>query len=361
MFGRDRTKANNVGWYRPLYIGNFGSRYDDRIFVNRDRGRMRIRNLVIALTFLAAFGSDSWGQSKRLSPKSPPEQTQPAAPDLRGTEQSPLVVRVIPTPQTDAEREGEAKERERAAKADQRKEKSDVDLVRYTAELASFTKWLIAATVILFLATLGLMGAAILQSRDMKASVEVNRTAAVAALRQANAMVAMEFPIPGIVDLKLVEYADEQSDVALTDPVRSGVPPPFCRPMVNLQNRGRTELTVHRFCCDWIVAPAVEEVPYYQHVESWNGALAKESSVWVKSQNGIRLYQEEVRTIDDFAAFLWVYGYFTYSDFMGDGFAIGYIARWDTSRGFVREPLAQYEYTRRLGRRTQAQVMRLSE
>ncbi len=81
----------------------------------------------------------------------------------------------------------------------------------------------------------------------------------------------------------------------------------------------------------------------------------------MKSQNGIRLYQEEARTIEYFGAFLWVYGYFTYSDFMGDGFTIGYIARWDTSRGFVREPLAQYEYMRRLGQRTQAQVMRISE
>jgi hypothetical protein len=201
---------------------------------------------------------------------------------------------------------GEAKERERAAKAEQRKEKSDADLVRYTAELASFTKWLFAATVVLFLATLGLVCAAIVQSRDMKASLEVNRTAAIAALRQANAIVAMESPIPGIVELKLVEYADEGSDVALTDPVHSGVPPPFCRPLVNLQNRGRTELTVHRFCCDWIVSPAVEEVTYYHHVESWNGALPKESSVWVKSQNGIRLYQAEAHTIGDFGAFLWV-------------------------------------------------------
>jgi hypothetical protein len=77
------------------------------------------------------------------------------------------------------------------------------------------------------------------------------------------------------------------------------------------------------------------------------GGLAKASSVWVKSQNGIRLDWEQARTISDFGAFLWVYGYFTYSNFMGEKSTIGYIARWDISKGFVREPLAQYEYKRK--------------
>jgi hypothetical protein len=308
---------------------------------------MRLRCLVIALALLAV-ASDSWGQSRQKSSEQKPAATQQqTGSDQRGTEQSPLIVKVAPAPKTDADREEETKERERVAKADRQKEKSDADLVKYTAELALFTKGLFAATVALFVATLGLVGAAIIQSRDMKASIAVNRTAANAALRQANAMVAMESPIPGIVQLKLVGYADERSDVATIDPVPSGIPPPFCRPLVFLENRGRTEMTVHHFCCDWIVAPTVEEIPDYHHVEIWNGGMPKESKVWVKSQNGIRLDQEEARTIDDFGAFLWVYGYFTYSDFMGERFTIGYIARWDTSRGFVREPLAQYEYKRK--------------
>jgi hypothetical protein len=213
--------------------------------------------------------------------------------------------------------------------------------------IAVFTIVLAVKTAGLFRETAGLREAAENQRLDSLRSIKAAEMAADAALRQANAMVALESPIPGIVQLKLVAYPDEQSDVATVDPVPPGVPPQFCRPLVMLENRGRTEMTVHRFCCDWIVAPAVEEVPDYSFVEIWNGGLAKESSVWVKSQNGIRLDWEQARTIGDFGAFLWVYGYFTYSNFMGEKSTIGYIARWDISKGFVREPLAQYEYQRK--------------
>jgi hypothetical protein len=50
---------------------------------------------------------------------------QPAATDQRGTEQSPIIVKVLPTPKTDAET---------AQEAEDRKEKSanDRNLVRYT-------------------------------------------------------------------------------------------------------------------------------------------------------------------------------------------------------------------------------------
>lgn len=239
-----------------------------------------------------------------------------------------------------------AQQNKPAHTAEQKSQKDITDerLADYTQLLAWFTAILAISTIGLWIVT---WRGSNKQSRDMEASIEVSRTAATAALRQANAMVAMESPIPGIVQLKLVGYADERSDVATIDPVPSGVPPPFCRPLVLLENRGRTEMTVHHFCCDWIVAPTVEEIPDYHHVEIWNGGLPKESRVWFKSQNGIRLDQDESRIIDDFGAFLWVYGYFAYSDFMGDKFIIGYMARWDTAHGFVREPLAQYEYKRK--------------
>jgi hypothetical protein len=101
---------------------------------------MRLRCLVIALTFVAATASDSWGQSKgnsqQVGEKKPESTTsQSIRPDdQRRTEQSPIVVKVAPTIKTDTEREEEAKERERIAKSDRQKEKSDTDLVRYTSE-----------------------------------------------------------------------------------------------------------------------------------------------------------------------------------------------------------------------------------
>jgi len=145
---------------------------------------MKFRYLVIALIFLAALASDSWGQSKgrsqQMGIKQPETATSQPIPteDQRGTEQSPLVVKVNPAPKTDAEREDESKERERVAKSDRQKEKSDADLVKYTSELAFFTKGLFYATIALFAATAGLGVAAFFQSRDTKASVAQAKRAA---------------------------------------------------------------------------------------------------------------------------------------------------------------------------------------
>jgi hypothetical protein len=105
----------------------------------------------------------------------------------RGTEQSPLIVKIAPAPETEGQRADETKERERIAESDRKKEKSDADLVEYTGELASFTKYLVGATVALVIATIGLGVAAYYQSRDMKRSIEISDETAKATLIAAKA------------------------------------------------------------------------------------------------------------------------------------------------------------------------------
>lgn len=109
--------------------------------------------------------------------------------DQRGTEQSPLIVKVAPTPKTDDERAEETKERDRIANADRKKEEFDAKVVEYTGELAFFTKSLFFATGALVFATLGLCVAAFRQSRDMKSSIAVADKAANAAKASADAVV----------------------------------------------------------------------------------------------------------------------------------------------------------------------------
>jgi hypothetical protein len=221
------------------------------------------------------------------------------------------------------------------------KEKTDEALARYTFWLTIVTGIMAFATIGLGIATVGLYVTG-------EKQVEAARTAADAALRQANAMIAIESPILDIAQLKLVGYENERSAAATIDPVPPGLPPPFCRPLIALQNSGRTAMTINRIFCDWIVAPTVEEFPDYHFQEIWNGTLGKESSVWFRSQNGIRLNQLQVETIENFGQFLWVYGKIVYTDFMGDQFEHGFIARWTTSEGFVRDPLVNYEYKRKI-------------
>ena len=59
---------------------------------------MRLRCLVVTLALLVAFASDSSGQSRR-QPDSRAAQ-QSTTPDNRGTEQSPVVVKILPTEQS---------------------------------------------------------------------------------------------------------------------------------------------------------------------------------------------------------------------------------------------------------------------
>src|SRR5665647_228161 len=131
------------------------------------------------------------------------------------------------------------------------KSEAEERIADYTQALAYFTAILAVSTIGLWIVTwLGSRR----QSRDMAESIDVSRRAADAALRQANALVAIEAPVPAILQLKLVGFADARSNVSTADPVSPGLPPPFCRPLVLLENRGRTEMRIERFCCDWIVS-----------------------------------------------------------------------------------------------------------
>jgi hypothetical protein len=98
---------------------------------------MKLRCLVVALALLVAFASDSWGQSKQPTP--PPTQSaqpnQTSKPYERGTEQSPVIVKMLPT------KEGDDK-----AAADARREDEKTENDR---RLALFTERLFWATVAL--------------------------------------------------------------------------------------------------------------------------------------------------------------------------------------------------------------------
>lgn len=109
-----------------------------------------------------------------------PKQSEPAAPnnqsenDKRGTEHSPLIVKVQPTEKTEDERKAESDERQHKANLDRR-------LVELTGDLANYTLALFIATVVLAIATIGLLIAASVQSRDTKSAVRAaNRQAKVA-------------------------------------------------------------------------------------------------------------------------------------------------------------------------------------
>jgi hypothetical protein len=150
---------------------------------------MALRGALIASVVIAvAVSATAFAQSKKRNQsgenKPPSQISQPeSAKEKPQAQQPPIIVNVIPSPKTDAERAEEAEDRRQKAE-------TDTKLANYTGELAFFTKGLFVATVILGIATIGLLIAAFFQSRDMKASIaaaehanELNREIFVASHR----------------------------------------------------------------------------------------------------------------------------------------------------------------------------------
>src|SRR5258708_10323361 len=150
---------------------------------------MRFRCLLTALVLLATFASDSWSQSKQPSPKA---SQQKAAQQERGSEDSPVVVKVIPTekPKDELARE-DAKDKEKTA--------IDRQIASLTGELALYTKLLFAATAVLALITFGLVVVGFRQVRDAKQAIAAAVDSAAAARISAEAFMNAEgaqiFPV----------------------------------------------------------------------------------------------------------------------------------------------------------------------
>jgi hypothetical protein len=125
---------------------------------------------LLALVFLAGV---AFAQSQE--PRTQPSQ-QNAAQQDRGTEKSPVVVKVLKAEQSKSELE-----REKA------KEESESQLVKLTGDLARYTKFLFVATVLLGLATGGLVVVGFLQVRDAKKSIAAAVKSASAAEKAATA------------------------------------------------------------------------------------------------------------------------------------------------------------------------------
>jgi len=131
-------------------------------------------SLFLALAVIALSGHADAQQRQRL--QTPPNQSnqQQAAPDNRGTEQVPLVVKELP-------RERSTEEHKEA------QEKSELDrkLTGYTADLATYTQWLFGASLLLAFLTGGLAVAAFFQMRDSRKSIAASERLANAAVQHA--------------------------------------------------------------------------------------------------------------------------------------------------------------------------------
>jgi hypothetical protein len=182
-----------------------------------------------------AISATTVAQSKRNQSriKQPPAQVTESESGKEQPQQPPIIVNVAPAPKTDAERAEEAEER-------RSKSETDAKLAEYTRELALFTKGLFYATTVLGIATIGLLIAAFIQSREMKKSIAVSDKIAEAAMKSANvaeqALLMAETPylVPEITDCRIRTSADSIYEVDLGNTVT-----------FHIHNYGRTPATIY--------------------------------------------------------------------------------------------------------------------
>jgi hypothetical protein len=126
---------------------------------------MLIQNLALGAALSVAVAAPALSQEPSPSPSvlGQQEQSQTTPPDKtsntqqRGTEEAPLIVKVVPPQNTEASRADEAQERKDKAALDRRLVDLTGELASYTGKLFHATAILACATVVLVVATVGLI------------------------------------------------------------------------------------------------------------------------------------------------------------------------------------------------------------
>jgi hypothetical protein len=142
---------------------------------------MKVHCVAVALALLAASASDSHAQSRQtLSRAGQQKITQPE----RGTEDSPVVVKIIPAEKSKADLD-----------AENARQEFDRQLVKLTGDLAGYTRLLLVATVGLFLAGIGMIVVGFRQARGARQSIDAAEDKRRFAER---ALTELERPLVGI-------------------------------------------------------------------------------------------------------------------------------------------------------------------
>jgi hypothetical protein len=297
---------------------------------------LKPRHIWIVLALLLALIGDSWGQSHRPAPRggktSQPKQSQtqpsqqPPGNEQRGTDQAPFTIKIIPTQKTDAE----------ANAAEQ-----------HSNEETAVERWLTNYTGLVALFTFLLFGAATAQVLVLISQLRHLAT-------QAGAMVTVESPVPELSDIKLVQYQNWNSPQTVPDifgmeidRIPPGPIPDFCRVLVYIKNFGRSSMHITSFCMEKRVYSNLPEIPDYKNTDnSWQPWLAPYDGLWLMPGDAliaVRLTDDEKADIQAGRATFWVYGFITYLNVSGVQLMYKFLARWDLTKGFIREKRKGYE------------------
>lgn len=206
---------------------------------------MKFRCVAIALAFLAACASDSWGESKnRPSGNETPKTEQAAKADQRGTPNQPLSVNVVPT--DEQKEDTKKKDTEAAVKAAD--DKRLVEYTGYQVLIGIVTFFIFVLQLIAFSLQAGYMRRTVVEMRHTThatiRAARASQKAAIAADLSANAIIVVEraYVYPIIVAHGAIEECIKTALVYYEgDPTKDDVPAPVTAEITfKFKNFGKT-------------------------------------------------------------------------------------------------------------------------
>jgi hypothetical protein len=181
-------------------------------------------------------------------------------------------------------------------------------------------------------------------------SDQTARIAAEAASLNARAAVAVELPILAPISIALHR---EPGVIGRVD-----MPGPTSTLRINFKNWGRTHAELISQYVEWLVAAKLPEIPVYKT------ELAFPPGTFVESGKNLRdapqdfiinIQPDEVEAIAKEEKFLWVYGYLSFNDFLGNPHQHRWCASWGayqlpnaaTAHGFIYDLKTPPDYIKR--------------
>jgi hypothetical protein len=216
---------------------------------------------------------------------------------------------------------------------------------------------LFGATAALALITIALTGIGFWQARDNKAAIKAAQTSANAAMLHARTAVAAESAEVLVHSINLVEFPDPPPGVPDTI-IPGGPAPEYSRIILSVFNSGRTRGEIIRMSLQWgvFVADPADNPPVYQNIVGRTFVVLREQLLSMKWGEGIVHLDDTLRGgVNAGEMTLWIYGFFTYQNFMDQKTDVGFIGRWrSVYGGLAPQPLGfimggppQYNYIRR--------------
>lgn len=253
---------------------------------------MRIALVVTILLLLCGVGVCAESQRKNKDKIEPAKAQQMTGDKQRGTEESPVVVKIISPKRDKIESDADAKEKEEKKTLDSR-------LVFFTACLAA----------------IGLMQLIVFgwQARRLRQTVEATKEAADAAKKSAD---AAELTAQAALGVELPRFV-----VTSMKLIWNGTEPHIS---ITLTNHGRTEAVITGECLIYRKEPALAPHPRYPMHSQRRIDFGK------TIKNGeSHIIRENVPT-DDISAnsdspIIWGYGYIKYRDFLGKSHSSGFV------------------------------------